>query len=234
MNAVMTVLEAVGQQGEVTLMASKAQIALQSGDTASCAHLYHQAAEMIESAVSSLKKPSERDLAQFLVATHYYLGGHYEKAAQVCEKIRVNRLPARYRHLYPPFLKDVKERSAPGYAARYRDRIDNAFGRAVKEGDRSAAQEVIEILKDHQFLLPRDRMAYVRARCCEVLGEQRTASSFYRAAWQFNPEEPNYLSSYLDSLCKEGKHAEARAIVEEDLANHPGVQSSIQAMAPRT
>src|SRR5262249_2319198 len=119
---------------------------------------------------------------------------------------------------------------APGYAARYRDRIGNAFRQAVNEGDRSAAQKAIDILKDHQFLLPQDQMAYVRARCCEVLGEQRTASLFYREAWRFNPEDPNYLSSYLESLCQEGRHAEARAIVEEEITNHPGVQSSVNAM----
>jgi hypothetical protein len=222
MNPVTTVLEAVGQQGEVTRIGMEASIALQNGDTANCGRLYHQAAEMIESAVSSLKRPSERDLARFLAATHYYLGGHYEKAARVCEEIRTSRLPASHRHLYPPFLKQVKERSAPGYAARYRNRIDKALRQAVNEGDRSAAQKVIDILKDHQFLLPQDRMAYVRARCVEILGRQRVASSFYCEAWRFNPEEPNYLSSYLDSLCKEGRHAEARAIVEEEIANHPG------------
>jgi hypothetical protein len=230
----MNVLLAIDPKGDVTRIGLEARIALQNGDTANCARLSHQAAELIESVISDLKRPSERDLARFMAATHCYNGGHYEKAVKVCETIRVNRLPARYRHLYPPFLKQVKERSAPGYATRYRDRIDNAFGRAVKEGDRSAAQEVIEILKDHQFLLPQDRMAYVRARCCEVLGEQRTASIFYRDAWRFNPEEPDYLSSYLGSLCKEGRHAEARAIIEEELANHPGVPSSIKATAPST
>jgi hypothetical protein len=226
----MNVILAVDPKGDVTRISLEARIALQHGETTSCARLNRQAAEMIESAVSGLKRPSERDHARFLAATHYYEGGHYERAAEVCEKIRESRLPARYRQLYRPFLKQVTERSAPGYAARYRDRIDNAFRRAVKEGDHSAAQEVIDILKDHQFLLPQDQMAYVRARCIETLGQRPIASSFYRAAWQFNPEEPNYLSSYLDSLCKEGKHVEARAIVEAELANHPGVRSSVNAM----
>jgi tetratricopeptide (TPR) repeat protein len=189
---------------------------------------------MLESIIADLKKPSERDFARFVAATHYYHGGHYEEAARVCEEIRVNRLPSRYRHRYPPFLKQVKERSAPSDAARYRDRIDKAFRRAVNEDDRSAAQKAIDILKDHQFLLPQDQMSYIRARCCEVLGRQRTASLFYREAWQFNPEDPKYLSSYLESLRKEGRHAEARAIIEEELANRPGVPSSIKAMAPST
>ena len=60
MNTVMTVLDAVGRQGEVTRIGIAARIALQDGDTASCGRLYHQAAEMIESAVSTLKRPSER------------------------------------------------------------------------------------------------------------------------------------------------------------------------------
>jgi tetratricopeptide (TPR) repeat protein len=230
MNTVMNVLDAVDPKGEVTHLALQAQIALEAGDTANSGRLFQQAAEMLEAAVARLVRPSEKDLACFLAATHYYKGGHYELADRLCGRIRESRLPARVRHLYPPFLEHVTERTAPGYAARYRDRISKAYRRIITRADQSAAQKLIDILIDHPYLLPQDQMAYVRAQCAEVLGLQRAASSFYREAWQFNPENPNYLSCFLDSLGKEGRHEEAWAIVQQELVYHPGVQSSVNAM----
>jgi tetratricopeptide (TPR) repeat protein len=232
MNAVLTVLDAVDEQGEVTRVASEAQIALQEGDTSRARALFRQAAEMMEPAVGGLKKASERDLARFLVATHYYLGGHYDRAARVCKTIQQKRLPSNVRHLYPPFLKDVSERSAPDYVARYRHQIESAYQRAL-EGDRDAAQQVIEIFMEHSYLVPRDQMAYMRARSCEILGRQRAASLFYREAWRFHPENPIYVLFGLRSLCKEGKYSEAWAIVQEELDNRPGVRSSIYAIFVR-
>ena len=83
---------------------------------------------------------------------------------------------------------------------------------------RCAAQKVIDVLKDHQYILPHPLMAYVRARCCEIEGKRHVATLFYREAWGFEPDNPHHLLAYLDSLCKEGKHAEAWAIVEDRLA----------------
>ncbi|MGP0062456.1 MAG: hypothetical protein ACLQGP_02480 [Isosphaeraceae bacterium] len=226
----MNVLEAIDREGEVTRISAQGRIAIQEGDTVSSARLFQQAAELLEASVADLKKPSERDLARFLAASHYYYGGHYAQAAKVCERIQEKRLPSRVRHIYPPFLKNVRERSAPDYVSRYTGRLDGYYQRARNGGDPSAAQEVIEILMEHSYLLPHDQMAYVRATCAEVLGRQRAASLFYRNAWRFNPEHPNYLSFYLDSLCKEGRDAEAWAIVEEQLADDPGVGSSLNAM----
>jgi tetratricopeptide (TPR) repeat protein len=230
MNAVLTVLEAVDRQGEVTRIALQANIALEAGDTPRARSLFQQAAEIMESGVAGLKKSSERDLARFLVATHYYKGGHYDRAAKVCERIQEKRLPSRARHIYPPFLKTVRERSAPDYAEQCARILFGQKERVKKERDSSAAQKVIEILIENPYLLPHDQMANLRAKCAEVLGRQRAATLFFRDAWRFNPEDPTYLSSYLDSLCKEGKHAEAWAIIEEDLANCPGARSSINAM----
>jgi tetratricopeptide (TPR) repeat protein len=83
---------------------------------------------------------------------------------------------------------------------------------------------------DHPYLLRQDQMASVRGRCAELLGRQRAASLFYRDAWRFDPENPNYLSFYLDSLCREGRDEEAWGIVQEELASHPGAPSSVNAM----
>jgi tetratricopeptide (TPR) repeat protein len=230
MNEVITVLEAVGKQGKVTRIAMEAQIALEHGDTSRASTLFHQAAEMMESAVSRLKTASERDLARFLLATHYYKGGAYEKAAKVCAKIQATRLPDNVRHVYPAFITKVKERSAPGYADRYSGILRDQYRRVLTEEDLSAAQNVIEILMEHPYLVPRERMAFLRARCCDIQGRQRAASLFFRDALQFDPENSDFLSLYLDSLCKEGRHAEAWAIVEDQLADHPGVRSSINAI----
>ncbi len=158
----MNVLNVIDREGEVTNVAAEAQIALQTGDTARSAQLFRQAGEMLESSVARLTKPSERSLARFLAATHYYKGGAYQEATRVCDRIRERRLPSRVRHLYPPFLKDVEERSAPDYPAKYareswRTTIGEPGTATVK-----AAQKVIDLLIAHPYLsFLADRMAYM-------------------------------------------------------------------------
>jgi hypothetical protein len=164
------VLEVIDEKDEVTRIALEAQISLEDGDTIRSAQLFKQAAEMLESSVARLAKPSERDLARFLAATHFYKGGNYLEAARVCARIQERRLPARVRHLYLPFLKDVRERAAPDYPAEYARMLTDYY-RRVREGDRDAAQNAIDLLIDHPYLLPRERMAHLRARSCGVLGE---------------------------------------------------------------
>jgi hypothetical protein len=225
------VFEAVDKRGEVTRVSGEAQIALEAGDTPRSTQLFVQAGEMLESAVPRLAKASERDLARFLAATHFYKGGAYQEAARVCGRIQAGRLPSRVRHLYPPFLKDVKERSAPDYTRRHAAIVADLYQRVTRDGDLAAAQGVIDLLIAHPYLFPRDRMAYMRARCCDVLGHRRATTLFFRDAWTFNPDNPLYSLAYLDSLCKEGKHAEAWAVVEERLEKHPGALSSIYAMS---
>ena len=83
----------------------------------------------------------------------------------------------------------------------------------------------------HPYLFPRERMAHIRARCCDVLGRRRATTLFYRDAWRFNPDDPYHYLPYLDSLCKEGKHAEAWKIVEGELADRPDDASSICAIS---
>lgn len=226
----MNVLDAIDEKGDVTRVALEAQIALEDGDTIRSAQLFRQAGEMLESSVARLTKASERDLARFLAATHYYKGAAYQDAARMCDRIQGRRLPARVRHLYPPFLEDVRERSAPGYAERYTEGIRELYGRATREGDPTASQKVIDLLIAHPYLFPRDRMAHMRARCCDVLGRRRSTTLFYRDAWRFNPDRPYGLPPYLDSLCKEGKHAEAWEVVERELRERPGARSAACAM----
>jgi tetratricopeptide (TPR) repeat protein len=225
----MNVLDTIDEKGAVTGVALEAQIALEAGDTIRSAQLFKQAGEMLESSVARLAKPSERDLARFLAATHYFKGGAYNEAARICDRIHTRRLPARVRHLYPPFLKDVRERSAPIYTTKY-EMIIKDYYRRVRDGDRDAAQKAIDLLIAHPYLLPRERMAHWRARCCNVLGLSRSATLFYRDAWLFDPDDLYSLVPYLDSLCKEERYAEAWKVVEGQLANRPSVQSSIYAI----
>ena len=116
----MNVLDVIDEKGEVTASPLEAQIALEDGDTIRSAQLFKQAGEMLESSVARLTKPSERDLARFLAATHYYKGGAYHEAARVCDRIQERRLPARVRHLYPPFLKDVRGAIRSGLCSQIR------------------------------------------------------------------------------------------------------------------
>jgi tetratricopeptide (TPR) repeat protein len=224
------VLEAIDTGGEVTRVSGEAQIALEAGDTPRSTRLFVQAGKMLESAVRRQARASERDLARFLAATHYYKGGAYQEAARVCGKIQERRLPSRVRHLYPPFLKDVMERSAPDYTRRHAAIVADLYQRVTKDGDRDAAQEIIDLLIAHPYVVPHDRMAHIRARCCDVLGFRRATTLFYRDAWRFDPDRPYGLPPYLDSLCKEGRYAEAWKIVEGELADHPGARSSACAM----
>ncbi len=227
----MNVLEEIDQKGEVTNIALEAQAALQDGDTERSARLFRKAGEMLEASVAGLARPSERDLARFLAATHYDKGGANPEAARVCDRIQPRRLPSRVRHLYPPFLKDVRERSAPGYRDNYDRTLLEQFQFAMKAGNQSSAQKVIDLLKEHPYILPPTLMAHVRASCCEVLGKRRAATLFYQRAWQFDPDNGFYPYAYLNSLCKEGKHAEAWKIVEVQLKEQPGARWSIYALS---
>ena len=227
----MSILEEIDQKGEVTNIALEAQAALQDGDTERSARLFRKAGEMLEASVAGLARPSERDLARFLAATHYYKGGAYPEAARLCIRIQPGRLPSRVRHLYPPFLKDVGERSDPGYRDNHDHILQKIFLRAINGGDIKSAQKVIDLLKEHPYILPPTHMAFVRARCCELLGKQRAATLFYQRAWQFDPDNGFYPYAYLNSLCKQGKHAEAWKIVEEQLDKNPGARWSFYALS---
>jgi tetratricopeptide (TPR) repeat protein len=229
----MNALDAIDKEGEVTRIASEAQIALEAGDTERAGNLFKQAAKMLESSASGQRRASERDLARFLAATHYYKGGAYHEAAKLCRKIQERLLPTYVRALYPPFLKDVKERSAPDYAKKTSGLIVDSYRNMTKTGDASAGRRVLELLIDHPFLFPQAGTAFLRARCCEMLGRRRAASLFFRDAWRFGGDNPHYLLRYLDSLCEEGRHAEAWAVTEDQLANQPGARSSISAIFVR-
>jgi tetratricopeptide (TPR) repeat protein len=229
----MNALEAIDKKGEVTRIASEAQIALEAGDTARAGHLFRQAAKMLEASVLGQRRASERDLVRFLAATHYYKGGAYDEAAKLCRKIQERLLPTYVRGLYPPFLKDVKERSAPDYVAKTRNIFLSFYQGVVTMDDTSACRRVLVLLVDHPFLFPQDLMAFVRAKCCEALGRRRAASLFYRDAWRFGGDNSDFLFLYLASLCIEERHPEAWAIVEDQLANHPSVRSLINAILVR-
>jgi tetratricopeptide (TPR) repeat protein len=226
----MNALEAIDKEGEVTRVASEAQIALEAGDTARAGCLFRQAAKVLESSVSGQRRASERELARFLAATHYYKGGAHDEAAKLCRKIQERLLPTCVRALYPPFLKDVKERSAPDYAEKTRSIILNFYQSVINTGDISFCRRILELLADHPFLFPQERLAFMRAWCCKSLGRRRAASLFYRDAWRFGGNNSHYLTFYLVSLCEEERHLEAWAIVEDQLANNPGVRSSINAI----
>ena len=156
-------LNAIDKEGEVTRTASEAQIALEAGDTARAGNLFKQAATMLESSVSGQRRAPERELARFLAATHYYKGGAYDEAARLCRKIQERLLPPYVRALYPPFLKDVRERSAPDYAEKTRSIVLDLSRIAIETGDDSACRRVLHLIIDHPFLLPPDRMAFLRA-----------------------------------------------------------------------
>ncbi len=68
----------------------------------------------------------------------------------------------------------------------------------------------------------------------EAIGRQgevtRIAMEAQIALHQGDTPRTTVLSSDPDSLCKEGKHGEALAIAEKELANHLGVEPSVNAL----
>lgn len=228
------VLEAIDKDGEVNRIASEAQVALEKGDSPRARTLFKRAAELLEAGIPSLARPSERDLGRFLAATHYYKGGFYTQASKLCGKIREDRLPARVRPLYPPFLRDVRAREAPDYSKKTVEAISGRFIKAKLQGDVAASGQVLQLLRDHPYLFPPAQVAFARAGCCEVLGQRRAASLFFRDAWLFAGPDSNFLLLYLASLCVEARHSEAWAIIENELAQRPGVRSFVNALYVRS
>lgn len=212
---------------EASQLGLLAEAALGQGDTARAQTLHQQAAERLAATIDDFQKPSERDLVRFLAATQYYKGGHYQEALKLCKKIKIDRLPRRVRDLYPPFLKNVQERSAVDYRSKMT---------AILKGHFAAGRcdKVLEMLQEHPYLVSPARMAYLRARSCAKLGDRKAATLFLSDAWRFEPNNANYLSFYLFNLSQEGRFAEAWQIVERQLSAGPRLQTFIDALMVRS
>ena len=126
---------------------------------------------MLEADAASRFKQRDKVLIWFLAATQYYLGGHYNQAAELCRKIEARLLPERVHDIYRNFLKDVRERSKPDYVERMCARIPYLWSHGEY-------QQIIDMLKDHHYVLPESDLALARGVCCAKKGDYLAAAVF--------------------------------------------------------
>jgi tetratricopeptide (TPR) repeat protein len=202
---------------EASRLSAKAQYALEDGDTVRSQELRREAANILEQAISRKRKQSDKHMLRFLAATQYYLGGHYQEARRLCQKIERKLLPVAAREVYDKFLRDVKERSSPEYAAAMREKLAQLW-------EKGNFQHVIELLKEHPFVVPAAAMALVRANYCANVGNFDTAASFYSDALKFgvSPDAVMLIIPLVPvKLLAEGRLTDAAKLIEPLLAQVP-------------
>jgi hypothetical protein len=171
----------IDKDAKASLYSAEAGFALGIGDTLVARQKHDDAGALLEQDAAAAKG-QDRQLALFLSATQYYLGGNYPKAKQLAVLLNATTMAPRWAGLLPRFLGDVEERSAPGYGAGIRERILAAW----KAKNHEAA---LLLLQEHPFVLPREAMALIRAVFAEVMGKHRAAASLYKSAatWGADP-----------------------------------------------
>jgi hypothetical protein len=177
----MIIFSTIDVSGEATQASGEAHAALGRGDTERAAAFRKTAGDLLEAQAAKTRKPSDKHLIRFLAASQYYHGGHYQRAQELSRKIDARLLVGDTRALFKKFVRDVRIRSA----ANYRSRMVSALQRAWQARD---YEKVIKLLQDHPYVLPRGKMALLRAYCCQALGDSRGAAVFFADARKFEPE----------------------------------------------
>lgn len=163
-----------------TLAAAEGQAALAVGDTALARRKYAEAGAVLEREMKARHGGGEKQLLRFLAASQYYKGGDYRKAAELANKIDARALPGNVRGLLPQFLKDVKRRTAPGYALSIRRAVHSLWLERKP-------QEAIGLLQEHPYVYDAAGLAFMRAVLCEHLGKYRAAALFYNSVFRYAP-----------------------------------------------
>jgi tetratricopeptide (TPR) repeat protein len=202
-----------------SLAAAEGLAALGVGDTALAQQKYAEAGEILLKELGGVYKQADKMLLRFLAATQFYKGGHYQRALEVCKKIETRLLPESVRGLFPPFLNDVKLRAAPGYAAG----VDRTLTKAYTERD---YRRVLDLLRDHPYVLTPGKLAYVRAVACEEIGEWQAATLFHESAIRYSSGDPDFVSSAALmplKLLSQNRLREARESIDRqlELSQHP-------------
>ena len=183
--------------GEATRAAAEAQAALGRGDTERAATFHTTAGEILETRAAKTRKLSDKHLIRFLAASQYYHAGEYQRAQKLLRKIEGRFLVGEAQTLFKKFVRDVRDRSAANYHAR----LMSALHRAGQAKDH---EQIITILQEHPYVLPRAKMALLRAYCCQALADGRAAALFFEDARRFEPENanPGFESSREDGSGK--------------------------------
>jgi hypothetical protein len=121
--------------GSARHTSAEGQMALATGDTALAQEKFAAAGDILLRNVGAVYKAMEKHLLRFLAATQFYKGGHYQRALELVEKIQARLLPKNVHDLLPPFLRDAKQRSLPGYAAGIRTEAHSTLGGETAKRD---------------------------------------------------------------------------------------------------
>ena len=171
----------------VAMQASaEGQMALVTGDVVLAKAKYAEAGDYLRRDIARLRKAPEKHLQQFLAATQYYKGGHYQRAYDMAKRIEARFLTDHVGELLSQFLKDAKARSSSDYVSRLRTSIGK-FLAAEKY------LEVLDLLREHPYVLESADFSYWRAVACEQLGNFRAAALCYAAARRYATSEISLL-----------------------------------------
>jgi tetratricopeptide (TPR) repeat protein len=204
-------LAELDKTGTVYRLAAEGEVALGEGDTARARERFGQAGKSLEETVGNMRKQADKHLARFLAATHHYKGGHYARALELSQRVQRDLLPEPYRELYRTFEKEVRKRARESYAREVR----GTLFRHLQSGEYA---QILVVLQDHPYVLPRAKMAYLRAFCSEHLGDYRAAATFFADTIRFDPSDLALISlaaAYPFQLREEGRLREA-----EDYLGH--------------
>jgi tetratricopeptide (TPR) repeat protein len=197
---------------------AEAEIALRQGDTDRARALYEEAGKRIETAAQAHRKPSDKALDWFIAASQYYRGGLYQKAGQLCNRIQKTLLPSAMRPLYDQFFRDVRERERSDYVERIRKQLLTAW-------PERRYQDILDVLKDHPYIYPPPALAFLRAVCCEELGEFQAAALFHADAWRFSGERDTALlflsATYSFALIHNREWEKAHEYIEQQMKRLP-------------
>jgi tetratricopeptide (TPR) repeat protein len=215
-------IQTIDEDSRATIAAANAQAALDRGDTARASMVFREAGEILEGEMNAAHDEETRQLSRFLAATQYYKGGHYQKARELARKIEVLKLPGKTKDLLPQFLRDVEERAAPDYVEQIHSRLTELWRARDYAG-------IIELLAEHQYVVGPGTLAYLRAVCCEELGDYRPAVLFFSDAARWVPDDPTILSALAPlplHLAAHGHFDKAWEYVQAQLELFPNAVTS--------
>ena len=204
------------------IAASEAQVALADGDTTRAREQFVLAGDLLKAEAKSIRGSMKRNERLYLAACQYYHGGEYDRARRLCGHIQPRLLSIASRSSFDSFVRDVSERCQPGYADSIRDILSLHIHR---DPDR-----ILEILRKHPHVLPKEVMAFVRAMCCEELKDYRTAAIFFADTLSFGGQrlQPHFFAAgmvvNLQAQDQEGAWAYCKHLLE--LVPHPLVSSA--------
>ncbi len=159
------------QTGQATQWSAEAENARMRGNMKEASILHAKAGELLEIEAAKTSNPTDQATICFLAATQFYLGGHYTKAARSIRKIKVARLPDNVRMLHTRFERDIRERATPAYKQMILDRI-------LRYRENGEYQQILDLLKEHYYVVEDWRLAFFRAQCCQNLRDYKAAAIF--------------------------------------------------------